>query len=199
MGNSAQTTPGGRSSATHPYPCACGCSRRVSIPGSFASTDCAEASAERGRIKAPAFSTVRGLGDSDTVSVLRVQIDPCPKPRQTRQDTWKKRPAVLRYRAFADQMRAAVDASGFDLDLVHHFALSTRFYIPVPPSLSNAEKRRRIGQPHQMKPDIDNLIKAVLDALWDNDCHVWALGFPVKRWTEEGKGRVELAYMIPRN
>ena len=35
-------------------------------------------------------------------------ITPCPKPRQTQSDKWKKRPPVLRYRAFADEVRLKI-------------------------------------------------------------------------------------------
>jgi len=35
------------------------------------------------------------------------KITPVPKPRQTRSDKWKQRPCVMRYRAFADEVRAA--------------------------------------------------------------------------------------------
>lgn len=33
----------------------------------------------------------------------RYIITPVPKPRQTQADKWKQRPAVMRYRAFADE------------------------------------------------------------------------------------------------
>lgn len=33
-------------------------------------------------------------------------ITPMGKPRMTRSDKWKKRPEVLRYRAFCDEVRA---------------------------------------------------------------------------------------------
>lgn len=32
-------------------------------------------------------------------------ICPLPKPRMTQRDRWAKRPAVLRYRAFCDEVR----------------------------------------------------------------------------------------------
>ncbi|WP_336242107.1 RusA family crossover junction endodeoxyribonuclease [Enterobacter cloacae] len=29
------------------------------------------------------------------------------------------------------------------------------------------------GQPHQQKPDLDNLKKSLLDALFEDDSHIW--------------------------
>ena len=33
------------------------------------------------------------------------KIKPVPKPRMTQRDAWDKRPCVLRYRAFKDEVR----------------------------------------------------------------------------------------------
>ena len=41
------------------------------------------------------------------------------------------------------------------------------------------------GDFHNQKPDIDNLIKAVLDALMAEDCRVHTV-FARKFWAEEG-------------
>ena len=41
------------------------------------------------------------------------------------------------------------------------------------------------GKPHQSKPDIDNLIKAFLDALLDDDAHVWDIR-ATKVWGTDG-------------
>lgn len=40
------------------------------------------------------------------------------------------------------------------------------------------------GMPHQQKPDIDNLTKAVLDALLPDDSVVWSLAKLEKRWAD---------------
>lgn len=42
------------------------------------------------------------------------------------------------------------------------------------------------GKPHQQTPDKDNLEKALLDAVYDNDCRVWD-GRVSKIWGREGK------------
>ena len=105
-------------------------------------------------------------------------ITPVPKPRQTRSDKWKKRPCVLRYRAFADEVRAA------NITLNAH-GERVRFYIPMPASWGKKKKQRMQLTPHQQKPDIDNLLKAFLDAVFTDDSHVYDIQ-ATKLWDYEG-------------
>lgn len=112
---------------------------------------------------------------------LEHQIVPIPKPRQTKSDKWKKRPCVMRYRAFADQCRALgmrINESG------SHIV----FILPMPkyPSWSKKKRAAMDGQPHQQKPDIDNLCKSVLDALHKDDSHIYNIRLS-KLWGQEGK------------
>jgi Holliday junction resolvase RusA-like endonuclease len=102
-------------------------------------------------------------------------ITPIGKPRMTRSDRWKQRPAVLRYRAFCDELR-----------LRHPGPLSNkvylRFYMPMPKSWSNKKQLEMCGLPHRSKPDIDNLIKSVFDALCEDDSHIDTV-IAVKTWS----------------
>lgn len=41
------------------------------------------------------------------------------------------------------------------------------------------------GKPHQQKPDIDNLIKSVLDSLCENDAYIWQVSAS-KVWGDVG-------------
>ena len=105
-------------------------------------------------------------------------ITPVAKPRQTIGDRWKKRPCVLRYRAFADECRLrgmTIPESGGTIT----------FYMPMPRSWSKKKKREMDGQPHQQKPDWDNLAKAVCDAVYKDDSGIWDIGV-VKLWAREG-------------
>lgn len=92
-------------------------------------------------------------------------IVPVPKPRQTRSDKWKQRPPVMRYRAFADEVRlrgVEVKESG------SHVV----FVMPMPKSWSKVKHNQMVYAPHQQKPDVDNLCKALLDALFGDDSHI---------------------------
>lgn len=109
---------------------------------------------------------------------MRYRITPVGKPRQTQRDRWKQRPAVMRYRAFRDQVRAlgvTVPPDGAHIT----------FVIPMPPSWPKWKRRQYSGQPHRQKPDKDNLEKALLDAIYDDDAHVWDSRVS-KVWGEEG-------------
>ncbi len=113
---------------------------------------------------------------------IEVRVTPVPKPRQTKRDVWAKRPCVLRYRAFADAMRVA--AAKYDWKLPDN-GLRIRFDLPMPKSWSLKKQYEMVGKPHQQKPDIDNLVKSVLDALSSDDCSVWQITAE-KRWALSG-------------
>jgi Holliday junction resolvase RusA-like endonuclease len=92
---------------------------------------------------------------------------PAPgKPRMTQRDKWKKRPCVVAYRAWCDRVRYAAGivplASAVSLVSV------TAFYAP-PPSWSKSKRAASIGQMKRSKPDGDNILKALTDALWSSD------------------------------
>lgn len=106
-------------------------------------------------------------------------ITPLGKPRMTRADKWKKRPEVLRYRAFCDEVRlnnVSLPESGYHVI----------FVLPMPPSWSKKKRSLMDGKPHQQKPDKDNLEKALLDAIFGEDSHIWD-GRVTKIWGETGQ------------
>lgn len=106
-------------------------------------------------------------------------ICPVAKPRMTRQDKWKKRPCVLKYRAFCDELnylQFEIPACGSHIT----------FYLPMPKSWSKKKMAEMDGEPHQQTPDIDNLLKAVMDAIYKNDSHIWDCRI-TKRWAYFGK------------
>lgn len=108
---------------------------------------------------------------------MRYQITPVPAPRQVRSDMWKPRPMVVRYRSFKDACRKA---GVFIPD-----SPVVIFELPMPKSWSKKKRNDMRGQVHTQKPDIDNLIKALFDAVFKDDSHIAAV-FAVKRWAEEG-------------
>lgn len=112
------------------------------------------------------------------------KVTPVPKPRQTRSDRWKQRPNVMRYRAFCDELRAlgcAVPES--DSHVI--------FHMPMPKSWSKKKRAEMLGQPHRQKPDVDNLTKAILDAVLKDDSGVWDMR-TTKRWSEIGCIEIKL-------
>lgn len=106
------------------------------------------------------------------------QVTPIGKPRMTRADKWKQRPPVLRYRVFCDEVRL------YDISLPAGGSHVT-FVMPMPASWSKKKRAEMDGKPHQQKPDIDNLTKSLLDALFDDDAHIWGIRAS-KIWGETG-------------
>ncbi len=106
-------------------------------------------------------------------------IKPVAKPRMTRSDKWKKRPCVMRYRNFCDQVRFA----GITLP---DFGYHVIFVLPMPKSWSEKKKKAMDGQRHQQVPDKDNLEKGLLDCLFKDDSHIWD-GRVSKIWGREGQ------------
>ena len=113
----------------------------------------------------------------------RYKITPVPKPRMTQADRWKKRPAVLRYRAFCDEVRAL----GIELRPTGDRVI---FILPMPKSWSKKKRAAMLGQPHQGKPDADNMLKALWDAVHQEDKHIFHAD-ALKFWGEEGQILIE--------
>lgn len=110
---------------------------------------------------------------------MEYNITPVPKPRMTQSDRWKKRPAVVRYWNYKDEVRlnkVFVPESGSHIT----------FILPMPKSWSKKKKIEMDGKPHQSTPDKDNLEKALLDAIFDEDKKVWDSRV-TKQWGKEGK------------
>lgn len=108
---------------------------------------------------------------------MYIRIKPVPKPRMTRADKWKKRPSVVAYREFADELRLK-----FKGEVPEKIRII--FHMPMPKSWSFKKRVAHLDEPHQQKPDIDNLVKAVLDALCEDDSFVYSV-YATKVWDKE--------------
>jgi Holliday junction resolvase RusA-like endonuclease len=89
---------------------------------------------------------------------------------------------VLRYRAYAEKLR---------LKYKHPLPadICIGFVIPIAKGRRKATKKYPValkaGMPHQATPDLDNLVKAVLDALCVNDSYVHSI-MAYKVWGDTG-------------
>ncbi len=96
-------------------------------------------------------------------------IVPVPKPRMTQKDKRRKdkrpRPCVARYWAFVKEVQYKMKGVDLERSTIH-------FFFRMPNSWSVAKKARMLGEPHRQKPDIDNLWKALADALNKDDSHI---------------------------
>ncbi len=111
---------------------------------------------------------------------MRLPIEPMAKPRMTQRDRWAKRPTVVKYYAYCDELRLRVP-SGY----VVPNQLTLKFFISMPKSWSQKKRALCEGRPHEQRPDIDNLAKAFLDALCEEDSYVSKLKLE-KYWSTSG-------------
>ena len=121
------------------------------------------------------------------VPAVTITCAPFPKPRMTAADRWKRRPVVLRYWEWCARVREACERRGF---LLPSSGLRILFAVPMPESWSKKKRSQMNGQPHQQRPDVDNYVKAVFDALSEDDSHIWQFSAE-KRWTD-GLGSIQL-------
>ena len=110
----------------------------------------------------------------------RFDVVPVAAPRMNRADRWKKRPCVVRYFEYRDQVRALAAEQGFAL--AEEFLLW--FQVPMPKSWSQRRKRMMFGEPCRSKPDVDNLAKGFFDCFGE-DKHVWSVQI-TKTWHDKG-------------
>lgn len=122
--------------------------------------------------------------------VIRIILPGTPigKPRMTLRDKWAKRPAVVKYRDWCDRLRAlagTIPPAGliYELNWVAVFE--------PPKSWAKKERCSALGTLHRMKPDRDNIDKAVLDCLWESDSAI-AQGRIAKVWGFEPRLELEM-------
>ena len=117
--------------------------------------------------------------------MIVIRETPIPYVRQTRADAWKKRPAVLKYRAYRDAVR--MKANGYkpqDGEIIH-------FYLPMPKSWSKKKRAEMSGKLHKQKPDLDNLAKAFWDCFGE-DSHLSSVTL-AKFWTPSEEGQIQVS------
>ena len=108
-------------------------------------------------------------------------VNPIGKPRMTRADTWKKRPAVQRYWAYKDIL--ARQRKGF---VIPESDFQIIFYLLMPKSWNHKKKAEMLDMPCKNKPDIDNVLKGFFDCLCREDKQIWDVR-ATKIWAEKGK------------
>lgn len=64
------------------------------------------------------------------------------------------------------------------------------FVLPMPDSWSLKKKKAMDGKAHMNVPDLDNLLKALGDAVYGDDSGIWDVRV-TKRWGYEGKIIIE--------
>jgi Holliday junction resolvase RusA-like endonuclease len=112
--------------------------------------------------------------------------------RMTQSDRWKTNPnhldpnkrqrkAVTQYFNFKNILVLQANLMRFELGK----CFDGVFLIPMPDSWSAKKKERMNGMPCEVKPDTDNITKAIKDALRKNDSDIW-YEKAEKRWAYKG-------------
>lgn len=111
-------------------------------------------------------------------------IDPVPKPRMTRRDKFNPGARAINYFAFRSALKSMANLQGL-IDLPGD--LHIYFRIKMPDSWSNKKKLEYFQTPHCVRPDLDNLIKSVLDTLSPgDDSHIYRI-LAEKFWNDKGQ------------
>lgn len=79
-------------------------------------------------------------------------------------------------------------------------AITLEFGLSLPKSYTNKKKlfiKERLADAHTIKPDLDNLIKNVLDRgsglLWADDKNIYSIS-ATKKWCEKGYIKIAIQY-----
>ena len=114
---------------------------------------------------------------------MEYPICPVAKPRMTRADKWRKRPATSKYWHFVDLCK---------LYRVQFpcFGSHVTFVLPLPKSQSKKRNAAMCGKPHMNRPDLSNLIKALEDSIYKEDAVIYDL-WATKVWGYTGKIIIE--------
>ncbi len=107
-------------------------------------------------------------------------VIPMGAVRMSSSDRWKVNPnhkdprkrqrePVTRYFAFKDRLKTQSQELGFQLGEL----LDIVFFVPMPDAWSEKKKQRSIGLPCKVRPDVDNMVKGVMDCLKSEDGDVW--------------------------
>lgn len=123
---------------------------------------------------------------------IMVACRPIGKPRMTQRDTWKKRPCVVRYRDWCDRVRAIVKSNIPKTDDI----LELNWVACFRPTKSWLKKNKltlaeAAGMIHRQTPDRDNIDKAVLDCLFNQDSGI-GCGTIEKYWGIEDHIVIEI-------
>jgi len=119
------------------------------------------------------------------------RITPVAKPRMTQKDRWYKRSATEKYFQFKKDLLNLALINKF----IPSYGMKIVFFLPIP--ISWPKKKRLVydGKPHQQKPDLDNLIKAVNDSFFDDDSKIWDITAS-KFWVNHPEGRIEIENIV---
>lgn len=110
-------------------------------------------------------------------------------PHMLSEEGLKRKRQLERYNQYKDAVKALCDQAGFKMPVA---GWAVYFFIPIPKSYSAKKRAQLHGQHHLLKPDIDNLMKAMFDSLSVDDQKVAHLSGVGKFWIDAPVGYIEI-------
>jgi len=115
-----------------------------------------------------------------------------------------KKNAITKYNDYKAAILAHAKRMGFMLPA---YGWAVYFHLPIPKRWSAEDRKRMHGQQHHKKPDLDNLYKAMVDALVPDDELISQVSGMGKFWVDTKKGEkkdatygpgyIEILYNLP--
>lgn len=111
-----------------------------------------------------------------SAQLFRIEIEPMGAVRMTRKGKWVSE-AAQRYLTYKDKIGWDIRTQMCELETTKKLVVvNVIFYMPIPNSWTKKQKTEAPGEYHTSKPDIDNLVKGLFDAvngiLWADDKQV---------------------------
>ena len=109
-----------------------------------------------------------------------------PKPRMTRRDKW----ASTRTKQASKYFKWKTDFAFLCKEKNFNPTTSMPnivFEFAIPKSYSKARKAYLLGKEHDVKPDIDNCLKSILDSICPKDQKISRVGTMKKVWGEKSR------------
>ena len=110
--------------------------------------------------------------------MIEFDVVPVPKPRMVHSSKWNPTPAISRYFAFKDELNYKAN--------IKKFKLPDFFFVKF---FVKTSDQSLWGEYHQGTPDVDNFLKAFMDALSDEDKTVHTI-VASKIWGKDSKIQV---------
>lgn len=107
----------------------------------------------------------------------------------------KRKKRLERYNQYKVDLKSMCRIKGFDMPLQ---GCSIKFYIPMPKSWRYWQRAVMNGTLCLNRPDLDNLLKAVLDSLFTEDGHIAQFDELVKFWVDDSEGWIDFEVSEPK-
>lgn len=104
-----------------------------------------------------------------------IPVVPMGAVRMTRRGKFVNESAK-RYLTYKDFIKLHISRQAKQEPIANQVGVDIVFTMPIPPSWSKKKQKEAVGQYHNKKPDIDNLVKGLFDSLngliWKDDNQV---------------------------